>query len=75
MILLLRPVLPLPQLSITLFFGELEVHFLGGAEHISALSLMLLLGVLKHLIIVNCLLIIGANHFKNVHSYVLSNLS
>jgi hypothetical protein len=36
---------------------------------------MLLLGVLKHLIIVNCLLIIGANHFKNVHSYVLSNLS
>jgi hypothetical protein len=46
MILLLRPVLSLSQLSITLFFGELEIHLLSCAEHISALSLVLLLGLL-----------------------------
>ena len=66
--LLVGPILSLSELGITLLVGELEVHLLSGAEHISALNLVLLLSLLEDLIEVYDLLVIGAIYLSPNHT-------
>ena len=56
--LLVSPVLSLSELGIAFLLSELQVHLLSGTEHISSLSLMLLLCLLEDLIKVYGLLVI-----------------
>lgn len=57
--LLVGPILSLSELGIPLLISELQVHLLSGAEHVSALGLMILLSLLKDLIEVYGLLVVG----------------
>ena len=58
--LLVRPILSLSELCIPLLISKLEVHLLSGAEHVSALGLVILLSLLENLIEVYGLLVVGA---------------
>ncbi len=68
MSLLVGPISSLSELRITLLIGELKVHLLSGAEHISALGLVLLLSLLEDLIEVYGLLVIGAIYLSPDHA-------
>ena len=57
--LLVGPILSLSELCIPLLVSELEIHLLSGAEHVSALGLVILLSFLEDLIEVYGLLIVG----------------
>ena len=64
MSLLVGPILSLSELGIPLLVSELQVHLLSGAEHVSALGLMLLLSLLEDLIEIYGLLVEGAKFLR-----------
>jgi hypothetical protein len=66
--LLVGPILSLSELGIPLFISELQVHLLSGAEHVSALGLVILLSLLEDLIEVYGLLVIGAKYLSQYHT-------